>query len=90
MVAFNKNYFYKNIRKGVVFCFFLMFMWIKKDGNFFGLAEGLLNAIIFGMILNLKAELMVDSLKFITKWLALIVLVSGVFYILGSTVFSVN
>ena len=82
MVAFNKNYFYKNIRKGVVFCFFLMFMWIKKDGNFFGLAEGLLNAIIFGMILNLKAELMVDSLNFITKWLALIVLVSGVFYIL--------
>lgn len=82
MLAYNKNYFYKNIRKSAVFCFFLMFMWIKKDGNFFGLAEGVLNAIIFGMILNLKADLMVDSLNFITKWLALIVLVSGVFYIL--------
>lgn len=82
MLAYNKNYFYKNIRKGAVFCFFLMFMWIKKDGNFFGLAEGVLNAIIFGMILNLKEELMVDSLNFITKWLALIVFVSGVFYIL--------
>lgn len=82
MIAYNKNYFYKNIRKGSVFCFFLMFMWIKKDGNFFGITEGLLNAVVFGTILNLKEELMIDCLKFITKWLALIVLVSGVFYIL--------
>lgn len=82
MIAYNKNYFYKNIRKGSVFCFFLMFMWIKKDGNFFGITEGLINAVVFGTILNLKEELMIDCLKFITKWLALIVLVSGVFYIL--------
>lgn len=82
MIAYNKNYFYKNIRKGSVFCFFLMFMWIKKNGNFFGITEGLLNAVVFGTILNLKEELMIDCLKFITKWLALIVLVSGVFYIL--------
>lgn len=82
MVAYSRNYFYRNLRKGVVFCFFLMFMWIKKDGNFFGIAEGALNAIIFGTILNLDKALMIDCLKFIIKWLALIVFVSSIFYIL--------
>lgn len=81
MVAYGRNY-YSNIRKGTVFCFFLMFMWIRKDGNFFGLAEGTLNSIIFGFILSLKEELILDNLKFITKWLAIILLVSGVFYLL--------
>lgn len=82
LIAYNKGYFCKNIRKGTVFCFFLMFIWIKKDGNFFGLAEGFLNAVIFASILNIKRELMLNILSFITKWLALIVLVSGIFYIL--------
>ncbi len=82
IIAYNKNYFYKNIRKWSVFCFFLMFMWIKKDSNIFGIAEGLLNALIFGSILNLREELIIDCLKFVTKWLALILVVSGGFYLL--------
>lgn len=82
LIAYNRNYFYKGIRLGTVLCFFLMFMWIKRNGNIFGVNEGLLNAVLFSSILRLKEEVMADCLKFITKWLALIVLISSFFYVL--------
>ena len=82
IIAYNKKYFYKNRRNGAVLCFFLMFMWIKKDSNIFGIAEGFLNFLIFASLLNLKEARMIDCLRFITKWLALILIVSGVCYLL--------
>lgn len=81
-IAFKKRYFKCSRRAGTAFCFTLMFVWVKKDGNVFGLMEGVLNAFLFATILGLNRERILDILSFITKWLAIVVLISMVFYVL--------
>ena len=60
----------------------LMYLWIARKSNFFGITEAVINAYIVGTLICLNRFLLIECLKFITKWLSIIVGISALFYII--------
>lgn len=83
LCAFFKGYFsLRRINAFSIFLFPLMFFWIARDANINGTIEALVNSILVCSLIGLKNERMQDCVRFITKWLAIIIFVSAIFYIL--------
>lgn len=60
----------------------LMFLWMARDGSFFGILDALLKSFLFTTIICLDRIKFSRSISFITKALGIILLVSSFFYIL--------
>ena len=63
-------------------CFVLLLFWINRHSNIIGLANVVLILITIYSILSLKKEYKVDVIRFITKWFAILLSISLLFYLL--------
>lgn len=82
LYANNKNYFARQRNYLSIILFSVFFLWLKKDGNINGIIEALIDAYIFSRILSLKKDIMLYNLEFVTKWLAILVFVSAIAFII--------
>lgn len=82
LYANNKNYFARQRNYLSIILFSVFFIWMKKDGNINGIIESFIDAYIFSRILSLKKDIMLYNLEFVTKWMAILVFVSAVAFII--------
>lgn len=82
IVAYTKGYFITKNKRVPIFCVTMMFLWIAKDANFFGIIEAFINAGLISSLVCLKKEHILGAISYTTKWLAIILLISATFYIL--------
>lgn len=83
LFVYFKGYFsLKNIRFTSIIFLQLMFLWIARDTNINGIIEALMNSVLICSLIYLRRDRMLDCIKFITKWLAIIIFISSIFYIL--------
>lgn len=81
-IAYFRSFFNFNLRPKTAIIFTCMFVWLKIGANINGLAEAIINAYIFTSILSLKRDFLLTTLSFTTKWLAIILLISSIAFIL--------
>lgn len=82
IIAAFKGYFNYKGHKIAIICTCLMFLWIAKDANFYGIIEAIINIIIISSLICLKPSPLLDTLNSIIKWLSVILIISIIFYIL--------
>ena len=82
LIAQRKSYFKFQLRPVCAFCFFILFLWLKRDANIYGVIEAFINSYIFASVLSLKKDILLYNLECITKWMAILLFVSSVAFIL--------
>lgn len=78
----NKQYTFKYKHLLPIFFFFLIISWESLNSNLFGKINYGLNFIIISLIICLKDNSKIELLNYITKWFAILLLISLSCYIL--------
>lgn len=83
-IILNKKYYFANNRgkHAYLFVFVLFLLWSFRSLSFFGIVGQIISIVPIICVLSLKTQYMVDIIRFITKWFALLLGVSLFVYIL--------
>lgn len=81
--AIQRNYFIFKKRSTSAFLFFILYIWIKRDANVNGFIEAFVNSIIFATILSLRRNILIYLFEKITKWMAILLGISGFAFLLN-------